>query len=77
VLNTDEPPEEVERRTLGINYGEFLVIVTSEDVDKILNALGITKLRCPNPTCNHEFWVKGDYEGAITCPYCGELVEQP
>jgi aspartate carbamoyltransferase regulatory subunit len=77
VLNTNEPPEEVEEKTIGANNGEFLVIVTDEDINNILNALGITKLKCPNPECNNEFLVKSNYEGVVTCPYCGKLVEQP
>ena len=65
----------VEKKTIGVNYGEFLVEVTDEDFDEILNALSVAKLECPK--CSQEFWIKGDYEGIITCPYCGELVEQP
>jgi ribosomal protein L37AE/L43A len=31
------------------------------------------KLECPH--CNHEFGIEREYNGVITCPYCGKYVE--
>jgi len=33
------------------------------------------ELQCPS--CKGHFKVTDEYECVITCPYCGELVEQP
>ena len=32
-----------------------------------------TELTCPE--CGEVFWVANDYNGVITCPYCGDYVE--
>ena len=73
ILKTDKPFEEVEKETLGTNFGEFLVQMTLENLEELLAVLDLVKLECPS--CQRSFLVETSYEGAITCPYCGELVE--
>ncbi len=33
----------------------------------------LVKLECPE--CKRRFLIETNYEGNVTCPYCGELVE--
>lgn len=56
---------------------EHFLEIVNERIDSIstMNPAQTSILVCPH--CNDTFGIHDDYEGVVTCPYCGLEVEQP
>lgn len=68
----EEDPNFYEK--LGDEWNEVINSVELSDVEVLESEDRYVELKCPE--CGREFMIKADAEGVITCPYCGELVEE-